>query len=204
MRTPLELNVVFDLGGVVVAWQPELLIARFFPDADEHVRVRREVLDHADWLALDRGTLRRSHAITRAAERTGIAAARLEAFFTSIPAALTPMPASIALLRQLHADAQPLYCLSNMHVASIEHLEASHDFFDVFTGRIISCRVNSIKPEPAIYRQLLADFGLDAADTVFIDDMQVNLDAAAAFGMHTIRFADARQCAAELRALGCM
>ena len=187
---------MFDLGGVVVAWEPDLLIAGCFADADERVRVRREVLDHPDWLALDRGTLPRPQAITRAAARSGIDAVRLAEFFIDMPAALTPMPASIDLLRRLHADAQPLYCLSNMHVASIEHLEASHDFFEVFTGRTISCRVHFIKPEPAIYRRLLSDHGLHAADTVFIDDVQVNLDAAAAFGMRTIRFVDATQCAA--------
>ena len=51
------MNVVFDLGGVVVRWQPDVLIASVFDDAELRARVRREIIDHADWLALDRGVL---------------------------------------------------------------------------------------------------------------------------------------------------
>ena len=198
------MNIVFDLGGVVVDWQPDALIAASFADPEARARVRREVLDHPDWLALDRGTLSRPAAIRRAAQRTGIASDRVAAFFAAIPAALTPMPASVALLQRVHATGQPLYCLSNMHVASIEHLEANHDFFALFSGRIVSCRVATIKPEAAIYRHLLDDYALTATDSVFIDDVAVNLDAAAQFGMQTIRFTDAPQCAAALRVLGCL
>jgi putative hydrolase of the HAD superfamily len=89
-----------------------------------------------------------------------------------------------------------------MHVASIEHLEREHEFFEVFTGKVISCRLKLCKPEPAIYHQALKLNGLDAKDTVFIDDVDVNIAAAAAVGLHTIQFKSAAQCEHELRALG--
>ena len=198
------MNIVFDLGGVVVSWRPDEVIAQFFIDPDERLRVWQQVLMHADWLALDRGTLPRAEAVSRGAARAAVDAATLAALFRDFPAALIPMPDTVALMRRLHAAGQPLYCLSNMHVAAIEHLEASHDFFEVFRGRVISCRVKTIKPEPAIYAHLLASYELNATDTVFIDDLQENLDAAAAFGMQTIRFTSAAQCEKELRGFGCI
>jgi putative hydrolase of the HAD superfamily len=91
-----------------------------------------------------------------------------------------------------------------MHVASIEHLEQAYTFWEVFKGAVISCRLHLLKPEPAIYAHLLETYGLAGPDTVFIDDMEVNLRAAATFGIHTIQFTDAAQCARQLQALGCL
>jgi HAD superfamily hydrolase (TIGR01509 family) len=69
---------------------------------------------------------------------------------------------------------------------------------------VISCRVRLIKPEPAIYAYLLAQYGLEASHTVLIDDTVVNLEAAAQLGIRTIQFENPRQCARELQALGCI
>jgi putative hydrolase of the HAD superfamily len=66
-----------------------------------------------------------------------------------------------------------------MHAASIAYLEQTYAFWAVFTGVVISCRVQLIKPEPAIYAYLLEQYGLEASQTVFIDDTVVNLEAAA-------------------------
>ena len=56
--------------------------------------------------------------------------------------------------------------------------------------------------DAGIYEHLLQTFGLEARDTLFIDDVQKNLDAAAQFGIRTLKFENAAQCERELRALG--
>jgi putative hydrolase of the HAD superfamily len=196
------MNLIFDLGGVVVRWDPAAIIASVFEDTDVRNRIRDGVFAHPDWLELDRGTLGREDAIRRAAQRTGIDAAELTRLLLAVPPSLVPIPHTVELLYRLKARGYPLYCLSNMHVASIEHLEREQRFFEVFAGRVISCRLNLCKPEPAIYRHALETYGLRAADTVFIDDVEVNLAAAAQLGIRTIRFRDAAQCERELRSLG--
>jgi putative hydrolase of the HAD superfamily len=188
------LNLIFDLGGVVVRWDPAAIIASVFDDEDLRARVREGVFAHPDWLELDRGTLDREDAIRRAARRVGMAQAEIRRF--------TPIPETIELLYRLKARGYRLYCLSNMHLASIEHLEREQKFFEVFTGKVISCRLKLCKPEPAIYEQALEANNLDAKDTVFIDDVDVNIEAAANVGLHTIQFQNAAQCERELRALG--
>jgi HAD superfamily hydrolase (TIGR01509 family) len=125
-------------------------------------------------------------------------------FLTQIPYALVPVPETIDLLHRLRNQGNRLYCLSNMHLASIEHLDRSYTFREVFSGRVISCVVHLCKPELAIYAYLLKEHGLDAGETVFIDDMEVNLKPAARLGIHTIRFENPRRCEDELRALGCI
>jgi putative hydrolase of the HAD superfamily len=61
-----------------------------------------------------------------------------------------------------------------------------------------------LKPEPAIYAYLLKTYGLNGTETVFIDDMDVNVAAAAQFGIHTIKFENPAQCARQLQELGCL
>lgn len=196
------MNVVFDLGGVVVRWQPDALIAASFDDAAIRARVRREIIDHADWLALDRGVLPKSEAVLRAALRTGLSAAAVEDFLDSVPPALTVVPETVALMRCVRAQGHRLYCLSNMQQASIAYLEREHDYWDVFDGAVISSRIKLIKPEPAIYAHLLKTFALRGEETVFIDDTAVNLPPAQAFGIKTVQFENAAQCGRALRLLG--
>jgi len=194
-------NLVFDLGGVVVRWDPEAIIDSVFKDESTKARVRKALFEHADWLELDRGTLGREQAIERAAQRSGIAADDIKRLLHAVPPSLVVFPETVELLYRLKRKGFPLYCLSNMHFASIEYLERTHTFWDVFQGRVISCRLQLCKPEAAIYEHLLREFGLKAEQTLFIDDVQKNLDAAAKLGIHTLRFENAAQCERELRAL---
>jgi putative hydrolase of the HAD superfamily len=196
------MNLVFDLGGVVVRWDPEAIIDGVFKDEAVKAKVRQAVFEHADWLELDRGTLGRDEAIERAARRSGLAAEDIKRLLHAVPASLVVFPDSVELLHRVKRKGHPLYCLSNMHFASIEYLERQHTFWDVFQGRVISCRLQLCKPEPGIYEHLLREFGLKAEDTLFIDDVQKNLDAAAKLGIHTLRFENATQCERELRARG--
>jgi len=198
------LNIVFDLGGVVVKWEPEVIIAKAFADPVVQAKVRTQIIGHADWLALDRGTLPWQDAIVRAAQRTGLSEADVAEFLQRVPPELVAIPGTVDLLYRLKAQGHTLYCLSNMHVAFIDHLEKSYTFWEVFAGAVISCRLHLCKPEPAIYTHFLETYGLDGADTVFIDDTDVNLSAAAQFGMRTVKFESPAQCESQLQALGCI
>jgi len=198
------LNVVFDLGGVVVTWQPEAIIASVFADPVVRATVRTEIIEHANWLALDRGTLPRQGAIARAAKRTGLSEPEVAHFLRQVPPALVAIPGTVDLLYRLKARGHALFCLSNMHLSSIEHLEAKYSFWEVFSGCVISSRVQLLKPEPAIYAHLLDNHGLTTVETIFIDDMDANLTAAARFGLHTVKFETPAQCEEHLRELGCL
>lgn len=200
----IVVNIVFDLGGVVLRWQPEAIIAKVFAEPQERSRVRSAIVEHPDWQALDRGTLRQVEAVVRGAKRTGLSEARVSEFLRRVPLELAPIPGTIDLMYRLQLVGHKLFCLSNIHASFIDHLEKAHTFWEVFSGTVISCRVHLCKPESAIYAHLLTAYALRAPDTVFIDDVDVNLTAAAAFSMHTIKFQNPAQCEAELQALGCL
>jgi putative hydrolase of the HAD superfamily len=198
------MNVVFDLGGVVVAWRPDEIVARAFVDPHTRLIVEREIIRHPDWLELDRGSLSVDAAVRRAAARTGLSETEVREFIEGVPAALVADADVVALVRRLHGAGHRLFCLSNMPALSMEHLERVYDFWELFSGAVISSRVGHCKPEPAIYEHLIAAYQLDPTDMVFIDDVAANVAAAATFGIRTIRFETVEQCEAELRRLGCL
>ena len=198
------MNIVFDLGGVVVNWQPDALVASVFEDSDTRDLVKKEVIEHADWVELDRGSLALGEAVDRSAARTGLPSEDIERFFKAVPSSLTPIEATIELIHELKSTTNRLFVLSNMHHASIEYLEQRHAFWDVFDGVVISSRVGKVKPEIGIYEHLLNQWQLTPGETIFIDDLPVNLTAASSIGIQTIRFTDSAQCRRALVDLQCI
>ncbi len=198
------MNIVFDLGGVVFRWRPEKIIRHVFQDPKEQDLVRSEILEHVDWVELDRGTITLDQAIIRGTSRTGLPRGRVEKLFKVVPEFLTPIEETIQLIRDIHGSNNSLFVLSNMHAASISYLEERHKFWNLFDGIVISSRIQKVKPEIEIYEHLLTTHGLNAAETVFVDDLSENLAAASTIGIHTIRFIDADQCRQDLINLGCI
>jgi putative hydrolase of the HAD superfamily len=120
---------------------------------------------------------------------------------------LTAKPDTLAVLEDLHlqrAHKQPLrlYYLSNMPVPFARTLEKNHAFLSWFDGGIFSGDVQHIKPEASIYQLLQSRYQLAPAQTLFIDDMPVNVQAARACGWTGIHFESAAQLATELRLHG--
>ena len=188
------MNIVFDLGGVVFNWQPNVIIARFFKDRSTQDLVRKEIFEHPDWIALDKGTISPGSAIDRGAARTGLPSRKIAQLINAVPSFLTPIDQTVDLIHRLGNTANRLFVLSNMQIASITHLEQQHDFWKLFDGVVISSRIRMVKPDLEIYQHLLEKYQLRSSETVFIDDLPKNLEAAASLGIQTIRFFDAAQC----------
>jgi len=198
------LNVVFDLGGVVFNWQPREVVQRVFEDPKIQQLVSAQIIGHDDWVELDRGTLTADQAIDRGAERTGLLRADISRLFQEVPRSLTPIHETLELIRRIRGNGNRLFVLSNMHSATIAYLEEKHDFWDMFDGIVVSCRIRKVKPELEIYEHLLREYQLEATDTVFIDDLNENLEAASVAGIQTIRFVSPSQCRQDLMDLKCI
>lgn len=198
------MNIVFDLGGVVFDWQPDAIVRRVFEDRRARRLVRAEILKHADWLKLDRGTIALDEAIVRGTSRTGLPRKDIEGLFAEVPRSLTPIQQTLELIREVRDSHNRVFVLSNMALATITYLEKKHEIWDMFDGIIISCRIQMLKPEIEIYEHLLTEYQLEAAETIFIDDMSENLTAASSIGIQTIKFADPSQCRQDLVDLNCL
>ncbi|MGB5336474.1 MAG: HAD family phosphatase [Woeseiaceae bacterium] len=198
------MNIVFDLGGVVFNWQPDAIVRSVFPDTSTRALAKRKIIEHNDWLELDRGTLSRSDAIARSASRTGLSVDSVTRLFDAVPPSLTPIEETLALIRALGETEHRLFVLSNMGLETMAYLERHYDIWDAFCGVVVSSRIGKVKPELDIYHYLLQEHRLTASATVFIDDIEENLLAAATLGIQTIQFVGPAQCRRDLEVLNCL
>ncbi len=190
-------NVIMDLGGVMLEWNPDQLLARFQPDPALRARLRAGIFG-PDWHLFDRGRLTEAQLIDRLEVCCGQTREQLLDIVDAVRESLLEKTATVALVRALRQRGFDIYCLSNMPGPVYEHLRRRHTFWDVFRGIVVSAEIQLMKPEPEIYLHLLERFGLRPEESVFIDDMQVNVDAAKGVGLHAIRFHNAAQCQQEL------
>lgn len=203
------MNVVFDFGAVVFDWQPQKLVTQAFPEQTrlpgQAAALAKALFGHADWHGFDRGTLSMDAVIDQSAARLGLDHAALTVLVQGIGDNLIPITGTLQVLSQLKQLAHSgralrLYYLSNMSIPYARTLERKFEFLQWFDGGIFSGDVHLIKPEPAIYQLLQDRYMLDPAQTVFIDDLPGNVQAAQALGWHGIHFQSAAQLSRDLNA----
>jgi putative hydrolase of the HAD superfamily len=210
VKTAVVANIVFDVAGVLLHWQPHALLRRTLASLalDEHgahAWVPRffGVGFGGDWGEFDRGALEPDTLAQRIARRTRLPLAEVQAVIVGIPAMLQPMSASVALVERLRARGLRLHYLSNMPAPYADALEVAHaGLFSRFDDGVFSGRVRMIKPEREIFEHAAQRFRIEPARTLFIDDWVPNVEAARALGWQALHFVDAVQCTRELAAFG--
>jgi putative hydrolase of the HAD superfamily len=193
------MNIVFDFGAVLFTWQPANLIAQHLsehaPTAEHATRLASDIFHHQDWQDFDRGVLELGPVVQRTATRLSLPPTQLAAFLSPIGERLLPIATTVALLAQLKArrdtgERLKLYYLSNMPSPFARVLEQRHDFLNWFDGGIFSGDVKLAKPDPAIFQLLQQRYTLEPQRTVFIDDLDANVQAAQALGWRGIHCED--------------
>jgi putative hydrolase of the HAD superfamily len=203
-----RLNIVFDFGAVIFGWEPSTLVREVFPqhastDA-QAVQLARSVFSHGDWHAFDAGKLSAHEIVERTHARTALPLQALADLVDSIGMRLPPIPESIKVLSELRAQRDAgadmkLFYLSNMPTAYARVLEKKHDFIGWFDGGIFSGDVKLIKPDPSIFRLATQRFGLPVdSQTIFIDDLQANIEASIAHGWRGVHLPNASMLRSKL------
>jgi HAD superfamily hydrolase (TIGR01509 family) len=192
-------NVVFDVGGVLLEWNPASTIAALYPDAATQAVIRQKMFEHPDWHEFDRGTLSYEAAIEHFAKQTGRSPDETRTLIHATRESLLPIAGTVKLVEQLAEAGVHLYLLSNMPVSTFEYLVQQHRFFGHFKHLVISGAILLVKPEPAIYKHLVEQTGIVPAESVFIDDLLKNVIAARECGFHAIQFSDPDSCREQLR-----
>ncbi len=197
-------NVVFDMGRVLIHWQPDHFMDK--KGVPDHLRedIRREVFDTVEWVQLDRGVITDDEAIEimrgrLPQEAHSYVRPLVSAWWTDC---LEPMEGIAELLEELKGLGYRLYVLSNATPRVYEYFDRipGSQYFD---GRIFSADWKEMKPEREIYQTLLRQFDLKPEECFFIDDVAVNVEGARLAGIHgTIFRADAARLRRDLRAAG--
>jgi putative hydrolase of the HAD superfamily len=173
-------TVVFDLGNVLVTFQPkremealygaqtaQRMYSLFFPDL---------------WNAYDQGVMDKEMLVEQATKQDGKLQDQIADWMNRWTDYLLPYPENMRLVLRLKERGFKTYILSNINEDALQALEA-RGLFDLFDGGIYSCKEKLIKPDQKIYEKLLDTYDLKASQCLFIDDSLVNIQAAKKAGM---------------------
>lgn len=197
--------VVFDLGGVLIDWNPRYMYRALFDDHDAMERFLATVCTH-DWNVRQDAGRPFAEAIAEATARAPEHAAAIEAFWTRWPEMMRgPVPGTPDVLRDLVATGQPVYALTNWSDETFPFALERFDFLGLFEGVVVSGRERCVKPDRTIYDILAQRFDLNPARLVFIDDSPANVQGALDAGWRDAhRFTDAARLRAWLVGLGAL
>jgi 2-haloacid dehalogenase len=195
--------VMFDLGGVLIDWDPRHLYRKLFAGdeaAMEHFLAT--VCTHEWHRHHDSGRSFAEGARLLKAEHPD-KAELIDAFGNREGEMMAgPIAGTVEILQELRDREVPLYALSNWPAESFPHARERFDFLGWFRGILVSGDVKVIKPDPHIFELLLERFAIDPLSAIFIDDVEVNAAAARRFGIHAIHFTNPAALRAELAGFG--
>jgi 2-haloacid dehalogenase len=195
-------TVVFDLGGVLIDWNPRYLYRHIFADEAEMEHFIAEVCHHEWNRAQDGG---RSFAAATE-ERIGVFPhyeQEIRAYFDRWEEMLGGIAEqNVKVLRRLKHQKTPLFSITNWSAETFPTALRKYDFLHFFSDVVVSGEEKLLKPDPAIYQLLLDRNQLEAERCVFIDDVAENVAGAQNLGMAGIHLLPHTDLSAELSKLG--
>lgn len=194
-------NIVFDLGNVLISYQPEDFHLKKGDSAENTELFISDVYNSPEWQLIDKGEMSVDEAVMSIASRSCLSGSEIARIFNLREELLSAIDINIALLKQLKTARFGLYYISNFAEDMFSLLSKKYEFFTLFDGGIYSASVKILKPDPEIFRRLIKDCNLKASESLFIDDLKQNTDAAAREGFLTLHLTQADKLEEELRVL---
>lgn len=199
-RTTID-TIVFDLGGVLIDWNPRHLFRKIFDHTAEMEYFLREVCT-SDWNEQQDAGRPLAEATAMLIERFPNYKLQIHAYYGRWEEMLGgAIEKTVTILEALHRQqSHRLYALTNWSHETFPIARQRFPFLDLFENILVSGEVKLKKPDPKIYQLLFDRFAIDPAKAIFIDDSLRNVDAAGAAGLHTIHFKSPQQLQYELEA----
>lgn len=182
-------NIVFDLGAVVVDWNPNKLLQEFPGNRELPLLLFERGFFQTYWSEFDRGILTQKEMAQKISQYTEHSYSESWDLMEYIKHSLCDLPDTVQLIRELSSLDYRLFCLSNMSLEYYDYLKV-REVFGYFEGHIISALEHTIKPEKEIYEVLMKRYAVLPEESIFIDDLEPNIKAAQQLGFHTLHFVD--------------
>jgi 2-haloacid dehalogenase len=183
-------TVVFDLGGVLVDWDPRFLFRQLMPDDAAVERFLAEVCTN-EWNAAQDAGRPWADAVAEASARFPEQAAHIAAYHERWAETIGgQIDGTVEILRELRDREVPLYAMTNWSAEKFDLTFPRFDWLSWFAGIVVSGRERVVKPDPRIYRTLLERYRLDPRTTVYVDDGLTNVETGRHLGMIGLHFTD--------------
>jgi 2-haloacid dehalogenase len=195
--------VVFDLGGVLIDWDPRYLYRKLFNGDEEAMEEFLATVCTQSWNEQQDAGRPFADACASLKLVHPQKAELIDAWFLRYDETLAgPISGTVEIFAELNSGGVPVYALSNWSAETFPFALKRFEFLKWFAGVMLSGEVKLLKPDPRIFKLFLDTFSIDPAMAVYIDDREPNVEAATACGMHGIVFTDAAALRTELTRLG--
>lgn len=181
-------NLVFDLGNVLIEWNSEKILTYFEPKNERRQTLKQAIFDSGVWHQTDKGELSLKEAcdevLAQLDDSYHPAVQNIFYNWYEVMEVYSGLQEQIGLWAD---QGYRIYILSTTCEIFYRIEKAGLlPIFPLLSGYILSSEVGVVKPEPEIYQKVLKKYSLDPTESVFIDDIQANLDTAAELGFETI------------------
>ncbi|PPR56595.1 MAG: Alpha-D-glucose 1-phosphate phosphatase YihX [Alphaproteobacteria bacterium MarineAlpha4_Bin2] len=202
MKDEHQINAfIFDLGKVIVDWNPRYLLQEIAPDKDRLEYLVEVVLD-LEWFSKVDSGYPLSKAIEERSQIYPGYAMEMQTYVDRWPETISGLfDKTLKIVHKLHSAGFPLYVLSNWADETWARVEGDFKFLDYFDDIIISGQVGMAKPDKAIFELARNRFGVSPDKTLFIDDTPKNVEAARAVGFQAVVFVSPDDLCRKLVAL---
>lgn len=195
--------VIFDLGGVLIDWNPDYVFDRMFQDENKKKHFYQNICT-PDWNEQQDAGRSLQEATDELLQKHPDWKEYIEAYYGRWEEMLGgPIQETVEIFRQLkQKNHLKLYALTNWSAETFPVALHKYDFLHWFDGRLVSGEEKTRKPFPEFYQLMLKRFNLKAEETLFIDDNERNVKAAETLGIRSIQFKNPEQLKEELRGVG--
>lgn len=194
---------VFDLGGVLIDWNPRYLYRKIFADDEAAMEHFLTNICTTSWNSQQDAGRTFAEACSLLKQKHPEQAEYIDAWFARHEEMLGgAIEGTVKILEELRTRGVPIYALSNWSAETFPTAQRKFEFLQWFEGTLLSGKVGLIKPDPRIFQLFCQTFGVDPAHVIYIDDLPHNVAAARAHGMHAILFTDPAALRSELEKHG--
>jgi len=196
-------NIVLDVGRVLVAWQPKQKMKEWGYSEETIQTLAQALFDSGVWLEADRGVLSDEEFLALAIGKAPEYEKEIRYFWEHVGEAIWQYDYARQWIRTMKKAGYRVYILSNYGSWTYEQTKDSAlNFLEDVDGAVFSYQVKQVKPDAEIFRTLFEKFLLRPEESVFLDDLSVNIEGAKAVGMHGIVFTGLEEALVELEKLG--
>lgn len=195
-------TVIFDLGGVLIDWNPRYLYRKLMSSEAEIDHFLSHICSAA-WNAQQDAGRPFHEAIAQLQRQHPPHAELIAAYFQRWEEMLGgAMEQSVEILRQVKNTGKPVYALTNWSRETFPRARELFGFLRAFDGIVVSGEEGVAKPDARLFHILLARYQIEARTAIYIDDSAANIATARSLGLHAIHFRDAGQLRNELNLSG--
>ncbi|MDZ7632958.1 MAG: HAD family phosphatase [Bacteroidales bacterium] len=195
-------SVVFDIGGVLIDWNPRHLFRKVFESEEEMEWFLSNICTY-EWNVQQDGGKLFSVATAELSARYPEYSDKIAMYYGRWTEMLGgEINGTVKIFHELKSKGMPLYALSNWSHEAFPVAYERYEFMKQFDGLVVSGYEKLLKPDHAIYRVLIERYGINPAESVYIDDNKPNAEAAGELGFHAIHFLSPDKLREELRLLG--